>query len=130
LGLTEVVLVESGLSEESSIPVAEEIRHMSDEFLKIEMAGAVMDVPYRRAVSLLSRGLAVIATTDLVADDPAPATTEVPQDAEGDLSDDQDDDLIGEKPAKRSRRPKKDLSAPAPWGQEGDYAENKPLQDE
>jgi hypothetical protein len=136
------------LSEESSTPAAEEIRLMSNEFLKIEVlaTGAVVDTPYRRAVSLLSRGLAVIADTDPVDTEPDPGTEEPQPEPEADVQDAQGDAELGEQvggfeppqgdevdlepvePESKPRRSRKksNLSTPAPWGQEGDSAENEP----
>lgn len=106
---------------------------MSDEFLRIEIVetGEVKTMPYRRAVSLLSRQLAVVAPPDTAVTDQDLSTDEDPQDPETELQDDQDDEdvIVEDAPPKRTRK-KQDLSTPAREGQEGVYAENKPPNDE
>lgn len=86
---------------------------MSDETLTVKLvaSGEVQTLPYRRAVSLLSRQLAVPATPLSV----EPEEPTVPED---------------DKDAKSVKETKNTLSTPARKGQEGVNAENKPLSDE
>lgn len=94
---------------------------MTDEIVTVELtAGGVQQMSYRRAVSLVSRGLATWATQDTAAKDGARVPTTAKDEPQAPLQEPESDGK------KASRKSKKELSAPAQQGQEGDDAENKP----